>query len=73
MLDVISGGRLEFGMGRGYQPREAEVFGWPFGSTVQDQERNRSYYHEAYEAFAFTEPNSRIRRDIEQVRISVSA
>src|SRR5579859_6374030 len=43
MLDVISGGRLEFGVGRGYQPREAEVFGWPF-STIQDQERNRAFY-----------------------------
>jgi alkanesulfonate monooxygenase SsuD/methylene tetrahydromethanopterin reductase-like flavin-dependent oxidoreductase (luciferase family) len=48
MLDVLSGGRLEFGIGRGYQPREAEVFGWPF-STIQDQERNRAYYNEAYE------------------------
>jgi alkanesulfonate monooxygenase SsuD/methylene tetrahydromethanopterin reductase-like flavin-dependent oxidoreductase (luciferase family) len=47
MLDVISGGRLEFGIGRGYQPREAEVFGWPYGSTAQDQERNRSYFDEA--------------------------
>ena len=45
MLDVISGGRLEFGIGRGYQPREAEVFGRPFGATIQDQERNRAYYH----------------------------
>jgi alkanesulfonate monooxygenase SsuD/methylene tetrahydromethanopterin reductase-like flavin-dependent oxidoreductase (luciferase family) len=59
MLDVISGGRLEFGIGRGYQPREAEVFGRPFGSTVQDQERNRAYYHEAYELIlkAWTEPS----------------
>ena len=48
MLDVLSGGRLEFGIGRGYQPREAEVFGWPF-ATIQDQERNRAYYNEAYE------------------------
>ena len=48
MLDVISDGRLEFGIGRGYQPREAEVFGWPF-ATIQDQERNRAYYQEAYE------------------------
>jgi alkanesulfonate monooxygenase SsuD/methylene tetrahydromethanopterin reductase-like flavin-dependent oxidoreductase (luciferase family) len=58
MLDVISGGRLEFGIGRGYQPREAEVFGWPF-ATIQDQERNRAYYQEAYEIIikAWTQPS----------------
>ncbi len=58
MLDVLSGGRLEFGIGRGYQPREAEVFGWPF-ATIQDQERNRAYYQEAYEIIikAWTEPS----------------
>jgi alkanesulfonate monooxygenase SsuD/methylene tetrahydromethanopterin reductase-like flavin-dependent oxidoreductase (luciferase family) len=44
MLDVISGGRLEFGIGRGYQPREAELWGWRYGSTIQDQERNRAYF-----------------------------
>ena len=48
ILDIVSGGRLEFGIGRGYQPREAEVFGWPF-STIQDQERNRAFYQEAYD------------------------
>ena len=59
MLDVISGGRVEFGIGRGYQPREAEVFGRPYGSTIQDQERNRAYWHEAYEIImkAWTEPS----------------
>lgn len=59
MLDVISGGRAEIGIGRGYQPRENEVFGWPFGSTIQDQERNRSYYEEAYNIIikAWTEPS----------------
>src|ERR1700735_4468088 len=58
MLDVISNGRLEFGIGRGYQPREAEVFGWPF-ATIQDQERNRAYYQEAYEIImkAWTQPS----------------
>lgn len=57
MLDVISGGRLEFGVGRGYQPRENETFGKPFGSTIQDQERNRVYFQEAYETIikAWTE------------------
>ena len=44
MLDVISGGRLEFGVGRGYQPREVEIFGFPYGSSIQDQERNRAYF-----------------------------
>ncbi|MGH9055510.1 MAG: LLM class flavin-dependent oxidoreductase [Acidimicrobiales bacterium] len=59
MLDVISGGRVECGIGRGYQPRENEVFGWPYGSTIQDQERNRSYYEEAYDMIikAWTEPS----------------
>src|SRR5919202_211386 len=59
MLDVISGGRLEFGVGRGYQPREVEVFGWPYGSTIQDQERNRAYFQEAYDIIikAWTEPS----------------
>jgi alkanesulfonate monooxygenase SsuD/methylene tetrahydromethanopterin reductase-like flavin-dependent oxidoreductase (luciferase family) len=59
MLDVISGGRLDFGIGRGYQPREAEVFGRPYGSTIQDQERNRAYFEEAYELIlkCWTEPS----------------
>ncbi|MGE0543965.1 MAG: LLM class flavin-dependent oxidoreductase [Dehalococcoidia bacterium] len=57
MLDVISGGRLEFGIGRGYQPRENETFGKPYGATIQDQERNRVYFEEAYETIlrAWTE------------------
>jgi alkanesulfonate monooxygenase SsuD/methylene tetrahydromethanopterin reductase-like flavin-dependent oxidoreductase (luciferase family) len=49
LLDVVSGGRLEFGLGRGYQSRETEVFGTPYGSTAQDSERNRAYFEEAYE------------------------
>ena len=43
-LDVISGGRVECGMGRGYQPRENETLGRPYGSTIQDQERNRKSF-----------------------------
>src|SRR5712691_3624054 len=59
LLDVISGGRVEFGIGRGYQPRENETFGWAYGSTIQDQERNRAYYEEAYEIIlkAWTQPS----------------
>ena len=45
-LDVISGGRVECGIGRGYQPRENETLGRPYGSTIQDQERNRKAFEE---------------------------
>ena len=59
MLDVISGGRVEVGVGRGYQPRESEVFGKPYGSTIQDQERNRVAFQEALEILikCWTEPS----------------
>ena len=59
MLDVISGGRLEFGIGRGYQPRETEIMGFPLGSSQQDQERNRAYFDECYQAIikCWTEPS----------------
>ncbi|MCZ6894902.1 MAG: LLM class flavin-dependent oxidoreductase [Gammaproteobacteria bacterium] len=49
MLDVLSGGRVECGIGRGYQPRENETLGRPYGSTIQDQERNRAAFEEAFE------------------------
>ncbi len=59
MLDVLSGGRVECGIGRGYQPRENETFGKPFGSTIQDQERNRVAFQEAYDTIikAWTDPS----------------
>ena len=57
-LDVISGGRLECGVGRGYQPRENETLGRPYGSTIQDQERNRKAFEESLTILkCWTEPS----------------
>lgn len=49
MLDIISGGRVEVGIGRGYQPRESEVLGDYWGGTIQDSEKNRASLQEKYE------------------------
>jgi alkanesulfonate monooxygenase SsuD/methylene tetrahydromethanopterin reductase-like flavin-dependent oxidoreductase (luciferase family) len=58
-LDVISGGRVECGVGRGYQPRENETLGRPYGSTIQDQERNRKAFEESLTILkkCWTEPS----------------
>ena len=58
-LDVISGGRVDCGVGRGYQPRENETLGRPYGSTIQDQERNRKAFEEniAIMKKCWTEPS----------------
>jgi alkanesulfonate monooxygenase SsuD/methylene tetrahydromethanopterin reductase-like flavin-dependent oxidoreductase (luciferase family) len=57
ILDVLSNGRLEFGIGRGYQAREAEILGKPFGAGIQDSEANRAIFEECYEIImkCFTE------------------
>jgi hypothetical protein len=34
-------------IGRGYQPRENETLGRPYGSTIQDQERNGKAFEES--------------------------
>ena len=59
ILDVISGGRVECGIGRGYQPRENETLGRPYGSTIQDQERNRKAFEESIAIMkkCWTEPS----------------
>jgi alkanesulfonate monooxygenase SsuD/methylene tetrahydromethanopterin reductase-like flavin-dependent oxidoreductase (luciferase family) len=57
ILDVLSNGRLEMGIGRGYQAREAEVLGRPYGAGIQDGEANRAIFEESYELLVkcFTE------------------
>src|SRR5262249_31009958 len=59
MLDVISGGRVEVGIGPGYPPRGKENVWWADCSTISGQERNRAYYEEAYEIIlkAWTQPS----------------
>jgi alkanesulfonate monooxygenase SsuD/methylene tetrahydromethanopterin reductase-like flavin-dependent oxidoreductase (luciferase family) len=50
MLDILSDGRAEIGISRGYQPRETETLGAQyFGGTVQDNEKNRKIHEEKVE------------------------
>jgi len=42
MADILSGGRVIFGLGRGYHTREVETF----GSPLLDQNANRELYEE---------------------------
>lgn len=49
ILDNLSDGRVEFGIGRGYQPRENEVLGQYWGGTIQDEEKNRRSFAEKFE------------------------
>ena len=47
------------GIGRGYQPRENETLGRPYGSPIQDQERNRKVFEESIAIMkkCWTEPS----------------
>jgi alkanesulfonate monooxygenase SsuD/methylene tetrahydromethanopterin reductase-like flavin-dependent oxidoreductase (luciferase family) len=45
MADILSGGRITFGVGRGYHTREVETFGAP----LRDQVANRELFEEQVE------------------------
>ena len=45
MADILTGGRVIFGVGRGYHTREVETFGAP----MQDAEANRALFEEQLE------------------------
>jgi len=45
MADILSGGRITFGVGRGYHTREVETF----GSPLTDQAANRELFEEQVE------------------------
>ncbi|MFB6170489.1 MAG: LLM class flavin-dependent oxidoreductase [Haloarculaceae archaeon] len=48
-LDIVSDGRVEVGIGRGYQPRENETLGQYWGGTIQDEEKNRQSFVEKFD------------------------
>src|ERR671938_1719671 len=54
MADILTGGRVVFGVGRGYHTREVEVFGAP----MLDAEANRELFEEQLDIIlkAFDEP-----------------
>lgn len=45
--DILTGGRVIFGVGRGYHSREVDTFGVP--STLSDNEANREMFEEQVE------------------------
>ena len=45
--DILTGGRVIFGVGRGYHSREVDTFGSP--STITDSEANRELFEEQVE------------------------
>jgi alkanesulfonate monooxygenase SsuD/methylene tetrahydromethanopterin reductase-like flavin-dependent oxidoreductase (luciferase family) len=45
MADILTGGRVIFGVGRGYHTREVETF----GSPLMDQDANREIFEEGVE------------------------
>src|SRR4029453_5391551 len=45
VADILTGGRIVFGVGRGYHTREVETF----GSPLRDQEANRALFEEQVE------------------------
>lgn len=69
LLDIVSNGRAEIGVGRGYQPRETEPLGQYWGGTVQDQEQNRSCFKEKWELLqkAWTEDLTSYHGEYHQV------
>ena len=62
MVDVLSGGRLEFGLGRGYQPRE-------FAGLGASMERTREQFDEATEVIRLAWTRDRFSFEGEFYRI----
>jgi alkanesulfonate monooxygenase SsuD/methylene tetrahydromethanopterin reductase-like flavin-dependent oxidoreductase (luciferase family) len=55
VADLLTGGRVRFGVGRGYHTREVETFGAP----MLDQDQNRDLFEEQLDVIvkAFNEPS----------------
>ena len=59
MADILTGGRVTFGVGRGYHTREVETF----GSPLRDQSANRELFEEQVEIIFKAFNNERFSHD----------
>ena len=67
MLDQLSGGRLELGVGRGVSPIESQIFG------MQNIEHSREKYRETLECSSpHPEPTSQLQRQVLPVQATSS-
>ncbi len=62
-LDLLSGGRVEVGVGRGFSPREFEAFGVPMGESRARVEEALEILRRSFEPGPLTYPGSFWRLD----------
>ena len=53
VVDNLSGGRIEIGLGQGYRPAEFEMFGWPYGRRTSAFEEALDILEKAWTGEAF--------------------
>ncbi len=53
VVDNLSGGRVEIGLGQGYRPAEFEMFGWPYATRTRAFEESLEILEKAWTGEAF--------------------